>query len=57
MSWIIDLIAVVGGCLLVSGAFLQYGLSFSLMLAGFLLIAFATKAAKVQEDANVPNIK
>ena len=55
MSWVIDFIALVGGCLLVSGVFLQFGLSASLMAGGLLLMAFALKAAKVQEGTNVSN--
>jgi len=55
MRWAIDVIAVMGGVILAGGVFLQCGLPYSLMVAGFLLIAFATKAAKVQEDANVSN--
>lgn len=53
MSWVIDLIAAIGGCLVVAGVYLQYGLATSLMTAGALLIAFALKAAKVQEDKHV----
>jgi len=53
MNWIIDLIAIIGGCLLVAGVFLQCGLACSLMVSGVLLMAFALKAANVQEESDV----
>ena len=55
MSWMIDVIAFLGGLLLVAGVFLQYGLAYSLMIGGLLLIAFALKAARVYEENDVSN--
>ena len=55
MTWLIDVLAAIGGLLVCAGVFLQFGLGFSLMSGGLLLIAFALKAAKVQEGLNVSN--
>lgn len=57
MSWMIDVIAFIGGCLVVAGFFLKFGLAYSLITGGLLLIAFALRAASVQEGKNVSNIE
>lgn len=56
MTFLIDFLAVTGGLLVVAGVYLQLGLAIALVVAGFLLIAFALKAAKVIEDSNVPDV-
>lgn len=53
MSWAIDLVAALGGCLLVGGVFLQFDTACALMVSGVLLIAFALKAARVHEGTDV----
>lgn len=52
MTWIIDLIAIIGGFFITAGVFLQFGAAEALMCSGFLLILLALKAAKVNGVGN-----
>lgn len=53
MSFAIDAIAIFGALLICAGVFILFGAGYSMISAGILTIAFALKAAKVQEGANV----
>ena len=53
MKIAIDVLAIIGGMLIVAGVFLQFGLAVALMTGGALLIILALRAAKVQEESNV----
>lgn len=55
MTWVLDVLAIVGGAFIVAGVFLEFGLAYSFIVAGLLLVGLALRAAKVQEDANVTN--
>ena len=55
---IIDLMAAIGGLLVAVGVFLEFGLSWALIVFGFFLFAFALLAAKAQQsELNVPDIE
>ena len=47
ISWLCDLVAITGGTLLLCGVYLAFGLVSVLMVAGLLLISYATRLAWV----------
>lgn len=55
MTWIIDAVAFVGGGLVVSGVYLQWGLPVALMTGGAFLVGMALHAAKQHGGVNVSN--
>lgn len=54
-SLIFDLMAIVGGALVVAGVYLQYSLPPALMVGGLLLISLALIGAKTNGEMNVPD--
>ena len=48
MNIVIDGIAILGGLLLSAGVYLEYGLGFSLIAAGFFLFSLALVSANAQ---------